>query len=540
MGEPVVGIFETANWILGLLVVYIGVILFLGFKYSGKIEESDDLALAGRGLTLPFMVPSIVATWICAGAIMGAAGQSYLWGFQGVIFDPFGPVMMMFLVAIFFAFRLRRSGYSTVVDFFNSRYNKKMGILYLIIQVISATGWLGGQLVALGIIVNLTTGFNMVVATIIATIVVIIVTYFGGLWALSRVDAIGFILIIVGLLVMFPVVLGEVGGFSNFLATAENWGELPTFAITPVAADDGGYLWYAGILAIMYYVAAWTSLGIGDINSQVLLQRVLAAKDEKTAVRGFAISGVLYLVLGLIPVSIGIAMFSYGLELPLNQTEMVLPWVADYMLSPVAGTIFIVSLAAAIISTVGDNCLIVSTLVGHNLYQHFRPGVTQKQRLKAMRTSIPIVAIVAMLIALMFGAVYKLIVFSGAVSLATIVAPYVMGFFWEKSNSKGAIASFFGGLITWGVSFMLLLPITRDANFEEELIEAGVAMDWAVWDALYMALVPAAIVGFGLIIIVSLKTQKSDPPRPFVNAKGELMDDKLFFWSKDKVTSEVK
>ncbi|MCC5909200.1 MAG: hypothetical protein JJT76_02015 [Clostridiaceae bacterium] len=541
MTESVISVFGTADLILTLLVIYIGVILFLGFRYSRKVKESDDLAFAGRNLSLPFIVPSIVATWICAGAIMGAAGEAYLFGFQGIIFDPFGPVLMMFLVAIFFAFRLRRSCYNTVVDFFASRYNKNMGMLYMIIQVIAATGWLGGQMVALGIIVNLTTGFNMVVATIIATIiatiVVIIVTAFGGLWALSRADAISFVLIIAGLLLMFPVVMGELGGFRNFLAIAENWGELPTFAMIPVAAEDGGYLWYTGLLAIMYYLAAWASLGIGDINSQVLLQRVLAARDEKTAVRGFAISSVVYLVLGLIPVTVGIAMFTYGLELPLGQTEMLLPWVADYMLSPMAGTIFIVSLAAAIISTGGDSCLIVSTLVGYNLYEHFRPGATQKQKLKVMRIAIPIIAIIAMTIALIFGTVYRLIIFSGAISLATIVAPYVVGFFWKKANSTGAIASFFGGLITWGVSFMLLLPITKDANFEEELIEAGVAMDWAIWDAIYMALVPAAIIGFILMIVVSLKTQNSDPPKPFLNAKGEEMDDKLFFWSKDKTTT---
>ncbi|AKL94120.1 Na+/solute symporter [Clostridium aceticum] len=532
MEEFVIEVFEFAHWILGALVLYIAIILFMGFKYAGKIHVSDDLALAGRGLTLPYMIPSIVATWICAGAIMGAAGEAYLFGFQGVIFDPFGPVMMMFLVAIFFAFRLRRSGYSTVVDFFNSRYGKKMGILYMIVQIMSATGWLGGQLVALGIIVNLTTGFSMTVATIIATVVVIVVTYFGGLWALSRIDAIGFILIIVGLLVMFPVVMGEVGGISNFMLTAENWGELPTFSIFPVAADEGGYLWYTGVLGIMYYLAAWTSLGLGDINNQVLLQRVLAAKDEKTAIKGFMISGFLYLILGLIPVSIGIAMFNYGLALPLSQTEMLLPWVADYLLSPWAGTIFIISLAAAIISTVGDNCLIVSTLIGHNLYEYVKPGITQEEKLKAIRLAIPIVGLVAMTIALLFGTVYKLIVFSGAISLATVVASYVLGFFWKRANSTGAVASFFGGLTVWVTSFIILLPYTREANMEEELIQAGVAMDWAIWDALYMALIPAAIVGFILLIVVSLKTQHSDPPKPFVNIKGEKMEDKLFFWSK--------
>ena len=528
----VITVFESANWILGLLGVYVVVIVYLGFRYSGRIVESDDLALAGRGLTLPFMVPSIVATWICAGAIMGAAAESYLWGMQGVIWDPFGPVLMMFLVAIFFAHRLRQSKFSTVVDFMSSRYNERMGDHYLFIQVLSATSWLGGQLVALGIIVNLTTGVGMVPATIIATIIVVIVTYFGGLWALSRVDTIGFILIIAGLFVMFPTVIGEVGGWEYFINNAENWGELPTFAMVPVAADDGGFIWYTGLLGIMYYLSAWASLGVGDINSQVLLQRVLAAKDEKTAVRGFMISGMAYLVLGMIPVLIGIAMFTYGLELPIEQTEYVLPWVAENFLPSWAGVLFIVALTAAIISTVGDNCLIVSTMIGNNIYPKFVKGATSKQKLKAMRMAIPVVALVAMGIALMFSTVYKLIVFTGAISLVTIIMPYIFGFFWKKANTKGAISSFYAGAVTTAISFILIFPYTQDANMDI-LVEGEVYMDWAIWDALYMALIPGAIVGLIAMVAVSLATQASDPPKPFVNAEGEPMDSaKIFFWQK--------
>ena len=532
MDEPIIRVFETSNWILGILVFYIAIVVFLGFKYSNKIVESDDLALAGRGLTLPFMVPSIVATWICAGAMMGAAGEAYLWGLQGVIFDPFGPVLMMFLVAIFFAYRLRKTGYATMVDFFEIRYSRKMGILYMLIQIISATGWLGGQLVALGIIVNLTTGFNMLLATLIATAVVIIVTYFGGLWALSRVDAISFILIIVGLFLMFPVVMDQVGGIGNFITRAENWAGLPTFSLVPIIKGSPGYLKYTGPLAIMYYISAWSALGLGDINSQVLLQRLLAAKDEKTAVRGFAISGLFYLILGLIPIFIGIAMFSYGLKLPVDQTELVLPWVANYLLSPLVGTLFVISLAAAIISTVGDNCLIVSTLLGYNLYEYLAPGVTPKEKLKMIRISIPIVAMVAMVIALTFANVYNLIVFSSAVSLATIVAPYIAGFFWKGANNKGAIASYFGGLFTLIISFIILLPITKDVNLQNELITSSVAIDWAIWDALYMSLIPAAVVGFILIFSVSYITRELDRPKPLLNAKGEVMDDDLFLWSR--------
>lgn len=531
MEQSVITVFESAKWILALLGIYILIILYLGFRYSGRIEESDDLALAGRNLTLPFMVPSIVATWICAGAIMGAAAESYKWGFQGVIWDPFAPALMMVLVAVFFARRLRQSRFSTVVDFMRTRYNDAMGDHYLLIQVLSATSWLGGQLVALGIIVNLTTGVGMLAATMLATIVVVLVTYFGGLWALSRVDAIGFILIIAGLFIMFPVVISEVGGWSYFIQNAENWGELPSFAMIPVAADDGGFIWYTGILGIVYYISAWASLGIGDLNSQVLLQRVLAAKDEKTAVNGFMISGAFYLILGLIPVLIGIAMFTYGLELPLEQTEYVLPWVAENFLPGWAGVLFVVALTAAIISTVGDNCLIVSTMIGNNIYPKFVKEADQKQKLKAMRIAIPLVALVAMGIALMFSTVYKLIVFTGSISLVTIIAPYILGFFWKKGNSTGALASFYTGAVTTAISFFLFFPFTKEANMDV-MVEGEVYMDWAIWDALYMALIPGAILGLLAMIVVSLATQKSDPPKPFVNAAGDPMDNRVFFWQK--------
>jgi solute:Na+ symporter, SSS family len=55
-----------------------------GIRYSGRVEESDDLVLAGRGLSTPFLIPSILATWICAGAMMGAAGEAYTGGLQAV------------------------------------------------------------------------------------------------------------------------------------------------------------------------------------------------------------------------------------------------------------------------------------------------------------------------------------------------------------------------------------------------------------------------------------------------------------------------
>lgn len=497
MGNNILVVFSTASWILVFIGIYMVAIVALGLFYSRRVEESDDLVVAGRKLNFIFMVPSILATWICAGAMMGAAGYAYLYGMQGVIFDPWAPALCMFLIAIFFASRMRRARYTTVTDFFNARYDRRVGFLYTIIQILSALAWLGGQLVALGIIVYLTTGFDKSYAIIIATLVIIVVTCTGGLWALSRVDAIGFILIVVGLAIMVPYVLETVGGLENFWATAQNLEGLPTWALTPVKGEEG-YLWYTGIWAILLYISAWAALSLGDTPSQVLMQRALAAKDEKTAVSGFFAGGVLYLLIGLIPVMIGIAVFTSGqLVTTADQAENVLPWAAYNFLPPWAGVLFIVALAAAIISTSGNNTLVISTLIGHNIYRNIRPQAGGGQVLKVVRFCIPVVSIVAMFIAIYFETVYKLIIFSGGIQLATVFAAYALGYFWKKANVTGAIASFVSGTVTWlSIYGIFLMRYGIDGE-----------------DAIFMALVPAVIVSLVTLVAVSLATQKRDPAR---------------------------
>jgi solute:Na+ symporter, SSS family len=521
MEDSILEVFSTANWILLFLGIYMLVIIALGVFYSKRVHECDDLVVCGRQLSFVFMVPSIVATWICAGAMMGASGYALLYGMQGIIFDPWAPALCMVIIAVFFAYRMRKAKYTTLTDFFNNRYGKFSGTLYTIIQILSAIAWLGGQLVALGIIVYLTTGFSMTTAVIIATIVIIIVTAFGGLWALSRVDTIAFILIILGLVILLPAALGQVGGLSGLIANGVNWAELPTWSMK-IESGEEGYLWYTGLLAVLLYISAWTALSLGDVPSQVLMQRALAAKDEKTAVAGFFTSGVLYLTIGMMPVLIGIAVFTTGMMDGVvdmeAQAENVLPWAAYNFLPPWASILFIVSLAAAIVSTSGDNALIVSTLIGHNIYRNFKPQASNVEILKVVRIFIPIVTLFAMTIALYFETVYKLIVLSGGIQLATISSAYIVGSFWKKANTAGAVSSFFAGLVSWIIIFAFwAMPAT---DFFEE-------------DAIFIAMVPAAVISLLTLIIVSLATQKKYIPKPMLTQDGEDMSRMpKFFWSK--------
>ena len=156
--------------------------------------------------------------------------------------------------------------------------------------------------------------------------------------------------------------------------------------------------------------------------------------------------------------------------------------------------LFVVSIAAAIISTTGDSCaLLWPPCSGHNIYQHIKPNASSQETLRVVRIATPIVTAIALCIALFFGMVYKLIIFTGAISLCTIL-PLCLRLLLEKANNLGSIASYFAGLISWVVIFFLTLPSTMEANVGI-LVEGEVYMEWAIWDALYISwcLLPSSV-----------------------------------------------
>ena len=526
---------HIANWIYLGLAAYIIVVICIGLYFSRGIKECDDHVVGGRDISFVYLVGSTAATWLCAGAILGAAGYAYMFGFQGTIYDPWAPALTLVLSGVFLVYRMRQAGYTSIVDFYDTRYGKQMSILYMIIQIIGTMSWLAGQMVAAGVLVQVTTGFSFAISVVIGTIAIILVTYTGGLKALSRMDTMNTVLIIIALLILFPAVIKGIGGWEFFVNNAKVWDKLPPFALWPVSGARG-FLYYVGLFGFISYLAAWLGVGLGDLSCAILMQRALAARTAKTASGAFITAGLLYLAIAMIPVMIGIAVFTYGFRIATPaDNEQVLIWATQNFMPDWFAVFFIVVIAGAIISTAGDSVLINSTLLGHNLYRYFRPKATTVETLKAVRVAIPVTAVICMIIAISFPSLYKLIVFAGCIGLPTVVPAFIAGLFWSKANLKGAVASFFAGVVTWVIGFVWALPFTIEANWYMVDYEVWYWVDEGIWDALFFATIPAAVVCAITLIVVTLKTQKSDPPKPMLTAQGESMEEKpLFFWSKKK------
>lgn len=527
-----INVFDLSGLILLCVGLFLAVAVGIGWFYRGKINSSEDFAAAGRTLTWPFIMASVVATWIGAAVILGGATEVYKYGFQGIVWDPFAPFLTLLVAGIFFVKRLRRTKFVTVGDYYRYRYGQKMAMIFSTVQALTGVAWVAAQFKSFGVIIHMTTGFDQTIATVIGASVILFVAMAGGLYALSRTDMISFIIITLSLILMLPFAFSAVGGVGAFLEGAGNVEELPQWSLfynftKDSAGDVHGFYWYGGMLGIIYAVSAWMAVGLGDLGCPVLNARTLAAKSEKHASKGFIVGAFVYLFLGMIPILIGVSAYILTTgEMPDESLQYILPWFVQTHMPAWLGVMFMVSLAAAIVSTSGDAILIDSTVFTNSLIKQIKPDWDDKKLLKSLKFAMPLYAVLAF--GLTFaGGIYQLLVFAGASLFPTVTASYIFGLFWKKANHKGALASIYAGVSSWVVFTLLIVPATT--NYFDEGVSlfrdfGYIVSEGYLEDAIYISAVPAFFISCAFMVGVSLATQKSDPPKVALDADGTSLD----------------
>lgn len=460
--------------------LYLAVMLTIGIYASRRAGNTADFIVAGRRLPIWIGSATIIATWFGGGTMMGGAGASYERGLLGVIADPFGGALCLFIVGFFFARLFRRLRLLTFIDFFQNRYGKTAATIAAIGSISSNIGWTGALLVAFGYVFETLTGVPMELGILGGAVVVFIYTVAGGMWAVALTDFVQMVVIAIGLVLLLVVVLIDVGGWSN---VAE---QLPEDTFRMIPLDNTAEVW-------MNYIRAWLIFGLADVTAQTLMQRAFSAKNEQVAQNSFYLAGFGHLSLGLIPVTLGIIA---SVTMPgLVDPETVIPELALAHLHPVAIAIFVGALLAAIMSSADSALLAAASVFSVNIMPLFKPQLSDRFRLLATRIAIPVFGSIAVYVALEVQVVYNLILDSNSVILVCVTVPFIAGVWWKRANRSGALASMAMGFLTWFVA-ILFAP-----DFPGDLL------------GLLVALVT--------MLVVTPLTQKTDPPVPLRNGDGE-------------------
>lgn len=431
---------------LGISVIlYLFTTILIGVAASLFVRDSKDYVLAGRRLPLFLASSALFATWFGSETLLGASSRFVEDGFLGVIEDPFGAALCLFLVGIFFAKPLYRMNILTFGDFYKNRFGRKAEILSSVFMIPSYFGWIAAQFVALGIILHSMTGLPVSIGIFAGAGVVLIYTAIGGMWAISFTDFLQTILIVLGLAYLVWDLSSKAGGIDVVLSFAKPG----FFRFFPEMNSK----------SILVYVAAWMTIGLGSIPQQDIFQRVMASKSEKVAVYSSLLGSFFYLSVALLPLLAVLCARKIYPEIAKEDAQMILPKTVLAHTGLFTQILFFGALLSAVMSTASGAVLASASVLGENLVRPFLKKSNEKTLLRVLRISVVAITLVSLSMAYTKNNIYELVSQASALSLVSLFVPLVAGLFRKSSTSTGAVLSMVFGFVVWLFCNILSLEI---------------------------------------------------------------------------------
>ena len=483
------------------ILVYLGCMLYVGYRCSKNNNDSADFYLGGRKLGPLVTAMSAEASDMSSWLLMGLPGLAYLTGVADAGWTAIGLAIGTYLNWRIVAKRIRRythvAGNSiTLPSFFSNRYRdekkilQSIGAIFIVIFFIPYTA---SGFAACGKLFSSLFGINYQVAMVISALIIVGYTTLGGFLAASTTDFIQSIIMSIALVIVFIFGINVAGGVS---AVVENAQSLPGYltmhtTYDPVSGTEQPY----PIISIVSMLA-W---GLGYFGMPHILLRFMAIEDEeklklsrRVATGWVVISLAVAVLIGII----GLAMTAAGELIPLegSASETIIVKIADLMSQHgvlpalLAGTI-LAGILASTMSTADSQLLAASSSVSSDLLGDFLKKKTGKKgSMFADRMTLLIIALVAVFLARdPNSSVFNIVSFAWA-GFGAVFGPVVLfALFWKRSNWQGALA----GMISGGAMVFIWKYLVRPLG--------------GAWDI--YELLPAFLVSCAAIVLVSLLTK---------------------------------
>ena len=503
---------NTINFcIIATIVIYLLVMLAIGFIFSKKNSDSTDFYLGGRKMGPLVTAMSAEASDMSSWLLMGLPGLAYLTGICDPGWTAIGLGIGTWLNWFFVARRLRRYsaniGAITVPEFFSKRFHDKSNVLTLIsaiVIIIFFIPYTASGFAACGKLFNSLFGVDYTVAMVVSACIIVGYTIMGGFKAVSTTDLIQSIVMTLALIVVVCYGVNYAGGW-NFVV--ENAKALPGYLnmnamYDPASGTSSGY----GVLTIISTMA-W---GLGYFGMPHILLRFMAIEDEKKLVLSRRIATVWVFIAMTVAIIIGIVglgMTTANPEgLPFlegSASETIIVKIAGLIsnhgiLPAIIAGLILAGILAATMSTADSQMLAAASSLSQNIVQDFfHAKLNEKKSLLIARLTIVVIAVIAVFLAGNPNAsVFKIVSFAWAGFGGAFGAVMLCAIFWKRSNKWGALA----GMLAGGATVFIWKFIVRPIGVEN----ANLAF-LNIYE-----LLPAFIVALLFVIVISLVTPKPD------------------------------
>lgn len=426
------------------MVLFVVGMYVVGWMARGRVRTAEDFLVAGRRLPFSLAWMTILATWFGAGTLLAAADEVSREGLRGAALDPLGAGACLVFAGLFVAAPLWRMQLLTVPDFFHRRFGPVAELIASSILVPSYFGWIAAQFVALAGVLDLFFGIDPAMGLIFVAVVGTGYTLLGGMWSVTLTDAVQVVLLLAGLVVLLVAVLLDLGHGSAAEGLSRIARESPAESLVVIPTED--------VRALLGWLGVFVVGALGNVPGQDLLQRVFASRSEATARNACLIAGVLYLLFGAIPLALAL---SGRLLFPGDAETAILPTLAHAFLSPALAVTFVVSLLAAILSTIDSALLSPASVLARNVVAWRRTGDRPEVSIGTTRWAIAAVAVSSLCLAYAGESAYSLLEEAYALTLVGLFVPLVFGLWFTPRGEGAAIAAMLAGTVVWSMALVM-------------------------------------------------------------------------------------
>jgi len=473
-----------------IITIYLAGMVCVGIWFSKKHCDFDDFFLAGRSLTTPLLITTLISTYYGIDVLFG---DSQLGFTDGVVawFGYARPTYAFFLISAFLlAKRLRKEDFKSLPDILDRYYGKNtryVGALTSFIYSLPALSLYG-----FGILGDVILGWEPSIGMLVLGGIALAYTLTGGFWAVALTDSIQFVMMCVVLAFAFPFAMNFIGGFDTMIEVLE-----PSYFDT------------LGDLSI-WLIIIYASTGLSILVEPTFYQRIFAARSYRNVrnalVIGIFIWGSYDWLITILAMSAKVGVIKGILPSDVAPDAALLTVMVAALPAGALG-LFMAGVLSTEMSTLDSYCLVAGGNVAYDIYKPaFKPDLTDDELIKKTRQGILLSWLLGFAMAVSFDQMLGLWVFMASVLISSVLVPILLGLYVPKFRKPlaGLLSAGLGLSSTILLNVYIMMTGTLDI-VEETYIVQWFGIDFLQEFIMYIT-VPISLFGF----FIGLALDKGD------------------------------
>lgn len=486
------------------IVLYLAMMILIGWRCSKQNRNTDDFYLGGRKLG-PFVTAmSAEASDMSGWLLMGLPGLALMTGLAEATWTAIGLAIGTYINWLIVAKRLRK--YSeridavTIPEFFSKRFGDHkniLGLIAAIIIIIFFIPYTASGFSACGKLFSNLFGMDYMTAMVISAAIIVIYCTLGGFLAASTTDFIQSIIMTFALFIVLGFSEGLIGGFDSVFENVK--GLSGYLDLTKGYMVNSGTTGSYGTMSI----ASTLAWGLGYFGMPHVLLRFMAIDDPaklKTSRRVATVWVVASMGIAVLIGVVGYSLMQAGVVGPYESASAAETIIVDiskflsdrgYIPALMAG-IFIAGILASTMSTADSQLIAASSSITQDiLINKCHVKLSEKKQMLLARISVIAISVIAVFFAMdQNSSVFRIVSFAWAGFGAAFGPVVLFGLFWKRTTKWGALA----GMVAGGAMVFIW-----------KFVVAKLGGVFAIYE-----LLPAFVLACVAIVVVSLLTEKPE------------------------------